>query len=172
MPITVRPWNSYDLSGLIRYADNPVIERWVDDGFPVPYTEEDGRRFIESTMVGKPRLILAIDLDGEAIGTIGLHRQHNIMRRNLEMGYWIGEPHWGKGYGTEAIRQMVIYGFKTFPNISRIYARPFGSNIGSQRVLEKAGFTLEARLENTIWKHERFEDELIYAVRRPEDGRG
>lgn len=67
---------------------------------------------------------------------------------------------------TEAVQKMVDYGFQNFPEVSRIYARPFGSNVGSQRVLENAAFSLEARLEATIWKHGRFEDELIYAIRR------
>lgn len=166
MPISLRPWRLQDIDSLVSYANNPNIERWVDDGFPVPYTEQAGLDFITKTMEHKPRRILAIDLKGEAIGAIGLHPQSNIMRRNLELGYWLGEGHWGKGYMTMAVRQMIDYGFQHFPEINRIYARPFGSNLGSQRVLERVGFTLEARLEATIWKHDRFEDELIYAVRR------
>lgn len=63
---------------------------------------------------------------------------------------------------------MVEYGFEN-PDIDRIYARPFGSNIGSQKVLEKAGFTLEARFEKTILKFGELEDELVYAGRRKTD---
>jgi RimJ/RimL family protein N-acetyltransferase len=58
-------------------------------------------------------------------------------------------------------------GFASFPEITRIYATPFGSNIASQRALEKAGFTLEAHLKGTLIKNGVVEDELIYAVRRP-----
>lgn len=61
---------------------------------------------------------------------------------------------------------MVHLGFKEFPEITRIYATPFGSNTVSQRALEKAGFTLEARLLGTLVKNGRAEDEWIYAVRR------
>ena len=60
---------------------------------------------------------------------------------------------------------MVDYGFQHW-DINRIFARPFGTNIASQRVLEKAGFVLEARLEKTIFKNGEYLDELIYAVRR------
>lgn len=60
---------------------------------------------------------------------------------------------------------MVEYGFSQFP-VNRIYARPFGSNLASQRVLEKAGFKLEARLDKVIFKNGVAEDELIYAVRK------
>ena len=66
---------------------------------------------------------------------------------------------------TEAVKQMVTYGFKTF-QIDRIFARPFGTNIGFQKVLEKAGFSLEARFEKTIYKNGKYLDELIYAIRK------
>ena len=61
---------------------------------------------------------------------------------------------------------MVAYGFENL-DIDRIFARPFGSNIVSQKVLEKCGFVLEARLSKTIYKWGQYEDELIYAVRKP-----
>ncbi len=65
---------------------------------------------------------------------------------------------------TTAVKQMVDYGFHNF-EIDRIFARPFGTNVGSQKVLEKAGFVLEARLEKTIYKMGKYEDELIYGIR-------
>jgi RimJ/RimL family protein N-acetyltransferase len=61
---------------------------------------------------------------------------------------------------------MVQLGFEAFPEVSRIYATPFGSNIASQKALEKAGFTLEAKLTGTLVKNGKVEDEWIYAVRR------
>jgi RimJ/RimL family protein N-acetyltransferase len=60
---------------------------------------------------------------------------------------------------------MLDYGFENF-NVTRIFARPFGSNIASQKALEKAGFKLEAKFEQTLFKNGKFEDELVYAVRR------
>ncbi len=61
---------------------------------------------------------------------------------------------------------MVDNGFRHW-DITRIYARPFGTNLGSQKALEKAGFILEARLSKTFFKNGEYMDELIYAVRRP-----
>jgi len=83
----------------------------------------------------------------------------------MELGYFLGEPFWGNGITTEAVRTIVEYGFKNF-DITRIYARPYGNNTASQKVLEKAGFTLEARIEKNIYKNGEFLDELIYAVRK------
>jgi len=60
---------------------------------------------------------------------------------------------------------MVSYGFENF-DVVRIYARPYGTNIGSQKALEKAGFQLEAHIKGNIFKNGEFLDELIYAVRK------
>ncbi|WP_238388139.1 GNAT family N-acetyltransferase [Hymenobacter sediminis] len=166
MPFTLRPWAPADLPSLVRYANNPAIARYMNDQFPHPYTEEDGRDFIALATEENPVNIMAIEVGGEAVGGIGLHVRANIERKNAELGYWLGEPFWGQGIITEAVRQMVDYGFRTF-DITRIFARPFGTNPRSQRVLEKAGFVLEGRFEKTFFKHGEYIDELIYAVRRP-----
>ncbi len=169
MTFTLRPWALKDLDTLVHYADNPRIAGNLTDQFPHPYTRESGERFILLATGQTPNHILAIDVDGRAVGAVGLHPQKDIYRKNAEMGYWLAEPYWGRGIMTQAVRQMVNYGFDRW-DITRIYARPFGRNIASQRVLEKAGFTLEARLEKTIFKSGVFEDELIYAVRREGGG--
>jgi len=64
-----------------------------------------------------------------------------------------------------AILKMVKYGFETF-DINRIFAKPFGNNLASQRVLEKTGFQLEASFEKAIFKNGKYENELVYGVRR------
>jgi RimJ/RimL family protein N-acetyltransferase len=87
------------------------------------------------------------------------------MRLNAELGYWIGEPFRGRGIMTEAVKEMVTLVFDTF-EVNRIYATPFECNFASQRVLEKAGFTLEALLEKVAIKNGVLIDELIYAIRR------
>lgn len=161
----LRPWVTSDLDSLVKYANNPNIARFLTDGFPHPYTEKDGLSFIEMASMGDPTHIFAIEINNEACGGIGLHLQTDIMKKNAELGYWLAEPFWGKGIITQAVKEIVRIGFEQFP-IDRIYARPFGKNVASQKVLEKSGFILEARFHNTIWKNEEADDELIYAVRR------
>lgn len=162
----LRPWRLEDLPSLVNYANDPGISGNLTDAFPHPYTEEHGRRFIDMAMAHDPLRIFCIEVDGEAAGGIGVHPQSDIMRLNAELGYWLARPHWGKGIITRAIPQAVAHGFEAF-DIQRIYARPFGRNIASQRVLEKCGFTLEARFQGTLIKNGVVEDELVYAVRRP-----
>ena len=165
MTPTLRPWQEKDATSLSKYGNNRTIFDNMTDGFPSPYTIEKAKKFIAYANESNPPSILAIELNGEAIGGIGLHQQADIQRKNAELGYWIGEPFWGKGIISQSIQLMVAYGFEQF-DINRIYARPFGTNIGSQKALEKAGFMLEAHLKDTIYKNEQYIDELIYAIRR------
>jgi len=161
----LRPWTMDDLPDLVQFANNPKIARNMTDQFPHPYTEENGTAFINMTMANTPRNILAIDIAGVAVGGIGVHPQTDVHRNNAELGYWLAEPYWGKNIVSRAIPRMLDYGFTHWP-INRIFARPYGSNKASQRVLEKTGFVLEARFEKNIIKAGTLEDELIYAVRR------
>jgi RimJ/RimL family protein N-acetyltransferase len=165
MQFQLRPWNAGDLPSLMQYANNWEIAKYMADGFPHPYSKQDGEAFIQLASSQDPIHLMAIEVGGEACGGIGLHPQSDIHIRNAELGYWLAQPFWGQGIMTRAIREMVAYGFEHF-DVDRIFARPFGSNIGSQKALEKAGFTLEGRFSRTIWKKDRYEDECIYAVRR------
>ncbi|MBL7885181.1 MAG: GNAT family N-acetyltransferase [Flavobacterium sp.] len=163
--MNLRPWTLSDAENLTKYANNPNVARFLTNAFPHPYTIENAQSFIEMVSAQNPTSVFAIEIDGEAVGSIGLHAQSDIMCKNMELGYFLGEPFWGKGIVTEAVKQMVDYGFQNF-DITRIYARPYGNNLASQKVLEKAGFTLEARIEKNIYKNGEFLDELIYAIRK------
>jgi [ribosomal protein S5]-alanine N-acetyltransferase len=165
MDFTLRKWTIKDLGNLMKYANNFKIAKNMTNAFPYPYTEKFGRRYISKAITIKPTRVFAIAVDNEAIGSIGVYPQTDIHCRNAEMGYWLAEDYWGKGIMPKAIRQMVDYSFKNL-DIDRIFARPFGSNTISQRVLEKAGFTLEAKFEKTIFKNGEYLDELFYAVRK------
>lgn len=165
MKFQLRPLTLADAAAFTQVANNPQIAKNLTNHFPHPYSIKDAEQFIKMTAAASPREVLGITVDGKAVGAIGVHPQSDIFCKNAEMGYWLGEPYWGQGIVTAAILQMIKYAFANFP-INRIFARPFGSNIASQRVLEKAGFQLEAHFTNTIYKNERYEDELVYAYRR------
>ncbi|MCB9298545.1 MAG: GNAT family N-acetyltransferase [Lewinellaceae bacterium] len=162
----LRPMAPADADSLARFGNNPNIARNMTDQFPHPYTPEKARAFIGYATQNDPPNILAIEVEGQAAGGIGIHPQADVHRKNAELGYWLAEPYWGQGIITRAITRMVSYGFEHW-DIHRIFARPFGTNIASQRALEKAGFVLEARFEKTIFKNGEYLDELVYAIRRP-----
>ncbi len=165
MDFSLRPWHMDDLANLVGLANNYEIAKNLSDQFPHPYTSENGEAFIRFATSHDPLHIFAIDIDGLAAGGIGIHPQSDIYRKNAEMGYWLGQPFWGRGIISRAVLQMVDYGFRNF-DIDRIYARPFGTNTASQKVLEKTGFILEARIDGAIFKNGVYFDELIYASRR------
>lgn len=162
----LRPFRMEDLPALVKHASDPTVAANLTDSFPNPFTEEAGRAFLETAMNTVPPLRRCIDIGGEACGAIGLHPKQDLWRRNMELGYWLASEHRGQGIMTGAIKRMVELGFETYPDITRIYATPFGSNIASQKALEKAGFQLEARLNATLVKNGVVQDEWIYAVRR------
>ncbi len=161
----LRPWSMDDLDSLVKYANDIEISKNLTNKFPHPYTIENGTNFIHFATKDNPIHIFAIDIHGEAVGGIGIHPQDDIQCKNAELGYWLPQDYWGRGIISKAIAQIVSFGFKTY-DLTRIFARPFGSNIASQKVLEKNGFVLEAKFEKTLYKNGKFEDELIYAVRK------
>jgi [ribosomal protein S5]-alanine N-acetyltransferase len=163
--ICLRPWTTDDLDHLVRFANNKKIADNMSDAFPHPYTPESGIAFLNMYKVFDPARAFAIEVDGIPCGSIGIHPGNDIHRKSAELGYWLAEEYWGKGIVTEAIRQILEYGFRSF-DINRVFARPFSTNLASQRVLEKAGLKLEARLEKSIFKNGQFLDEMIYSIRR------
>ncbi len=163
MQYLLRPWSLDDLSSLVKYANNYEIAKNLTGHFPHPYNEDAGRKFIGMATSHVPTRIFAITINGEAAGGIGIHPQEDIHIKCAEMGYWLAEPFWGKGIMTQAVKEMIGYAFDTF-DIVRLFARPFSSNIGSQKVLENAGFAHEATLKKSIFKNGQILDELIYAI--------
>ncbi len=165
MEYKLRSWEINDLDSLVKYANNWNIAKNLTNRYPYPYTKEDGKKFIDFARKCDTENIFAIEIQGEACGSISIHPLNDVFRKNAEIGYWLAEPYWGNGIITKAVKEIVKFGFEHY-DIIRIFARSFGSNIASHRVLEKAGFVLEAKFEKTIIKNDRYEDELIYAIRK------
>lgn len=162
----LRPWQPADAEPLVRHADNPNVSRNLRDAFPSPYTRADARAWIESASRHSPPRNVAIAVSGEAAGGIGLHPPAtDVHRLSGEIGYWLGEAHWGNGIMTEAVAAFTRYAFETF-GLVRIHASVFDRNLASARVLEKAGYLLEGRLRHAVVKHGELLDELIFATTR------
>jgi ribosomal-protein-alanine N-acetyltransferase len=158
----VRLWRTSDLDALVKYANNREI--WINlrDRFPHPYTSRDGRAFLNHATEQRPPAAFAIVVDGEAVGGIGFQLQPDVERVSAEIGYWLGQPFWGRGIATEALVAVTGYAVETH-GLTRIFALPFAWNTASCRVLEKAGYALEGRLRNSAVKDGRLTDQLQYA---------
>uniref|UniRef100_UPI0025FABADA GNAT family N-acetyltransferase n=1 Tax=Thomasclavelia sp. TaxID=3025757 RepID=UPI0025FABADA len=96
------------------------------------------------------------------IGSITVFRQENIHNKTGELGYYLAREYWGKGVMTKAVNQICEYVFNN-SDIIRIYAEPFAYNIGSCRVLEKAGFHYEGTLRKNAIKNGKILDMKMYS---------
>jgi RimJ/RimL family protein N-acetyltransferase len=124
-----------DVPDLVRLADNKAIAEKLTR-LPHPYTRADAIGFIEIIAQRPDERPYAITLKDGLIGVVGFHFRDG---EPPELGYWLGEPHWGKGIMSEAVKGLLEAAFATrlFP---RIQARALVGNAGSLNVLEKAGF--------------------------------
>jgi [ribosomal protein S5]-alanine N-acetyltransferase len=163
MEFKLRPWTIDDLESVTKNANNSNITNFMSDGFP--NSIEKWKSFLEFAVIDESILYLAIEVNGQAVGGIGVSPKKDIMRNNAELGYWLSEDYWRQGIITSAIREIVKLAFAKF-DINRIYATPFETNFASHKVLEKAGFTLEARFKKIVLKNGELLDELVYAIRR------
>jgi ribosomal-protein-alanine N-acetyltransferase len=164
----VRSWRIADAESLARHADNRKIWLNLRDAFPHPYTIRDARDFIKSVRERAPETTFAIDVGGEAAGSVGFVLRHDVERVSAEIGYWLAEPFWGRGIATEALAAVTQHAVAVH-KLTRVYALPFAWNAASCRVLEKAGYVLEARLRRSAIKNGIVTDQLQYAFIVPED---
>jgi RimJ/RimL family protein N-acetyltransferase len=162
----VRSWATADVDSLVKYANNRKIWMNLRDAFPHPYTKQNGRDWIRVVRQRSPETSFAIAVGGEAIGGVGFMLHADVERVSAEIGYWLGEPFWGRGITTEAVRAVTEYAIQTH-GLTRIFAVPFAWNAASCRVLEKAGYALEGRLQKSAIKDGKLTDQLQYAFIAP-----
>ena len=165
MDCTIRKWRLSDRDRLAETLNNRTIQDNLRDGLPYPYTPADGEEYILSMLAADEdkTFAFAITLEDEVIGSIGVFRCGNIHFRTAELGYYIGEAHWGKGCATSAVKQICQYVFD-HTDIIRIFDEPFAHNTASRRVLEKAGFQLEGILRGNAVKNGAILDMAMYAL--------
>jgi [ribosomal protein S5]-alanine N-acetyltransferase len=158
----VRAWRPDDGPSLARHADNRRIWTQLRDRFPHPYRLRDANAFLAKACDQDPVTHFAIEVDGEAAGGVGLQLHEDVERVSAEIGYWLGEAHWGRGIVTTALREVTWHALATL-GLTRVFALPFATNVASVRVLEKAGFALEGRLRRSAIKEGVVVDQLLYS---------
>ena len=166
MDFILRPWRREDVGDVLRYANNDNIARNLRNVFPFPYILTDAQNFVTGCVEGDEnhQLCRAIEVDGHAVGSIGLFLGSDVYCMTAELGYWLAEEYWGRGIMTKAVRQMCREGFERWEDLVRIYAEPFAHNTASRRVLEKVGFTLEGVMRHGACKRGRVLDYCMYAL--------
>lgn len=149
---------------LQRIADSKLVARNLRDAFPHPYTLDDAVAFLDNVRQGKMGIVYGMFLNsGELVGVISLTPGRDVNRYSAEVGYFVGEQYWNKGYATEALMLVVNFaqhrhGFK------RLFATVFDFNLASMRVLEKAGFKKEGIMKSSAVKDDKVIDEHLYGL--------
>ena len=164
----IRSYRTGDKPALVAYADNRNVSRNLRDRFPHPYTPEVADWWLKHVAAEEPQTSFAIATTEELIGGIGIELGEDIHHRSGEIGFWLGEPFWGRGIVTAAVTAFTPWVFERF-DLLRIWAGVFEGNRASARVLEKAGYAFEGRHRGAVVKDGRVLDELVYAkVRSPD----
>lgn len=139
--LRLRSLEPRDAGELIAHLNDWEVARWLARP-PYPYSPQDAAAFIqfmqERHRADHPLLFALAELgSGRLIGTIGIEPDR-AGGRGGELGYWIGRPHWGQGYGREAARAAIAQAAAA--GLTRLTAFVHPENARSARLLEGCGF--------------------------------
>ncbi len=155
--------------------DNHSYATWLNDEeirryFSIyPTSDTRGRERLENLYKDFKHIIFGVALksDNRLIGLVGL-KDINVLNQSAEFYVIIGDRSaWGKGYGTEATKLMVRYGFMEL-NLNRIQTQDMEENVGGWRADEKAGFKYEGTLREAIPRFGTFHNVKVYSLLRRE----
>jgi ribosomal-protein-alanine N-acetyltransferase len=169
--------NAYHISDIIPSDKSAFLEHFKEKqiydqtmAIPFPFTEADADSWINHTIEaaksqGGRSVSWAIRRsdDGLLIGEIGFHELKIGEDHKADLGYWLAKSYWGKGIMTEAVKKATEYGFTELA-LSRITAPIFHFNVGSAKVLEKAGFMCEGILRSYYKKDNKIFDSKLYSI--------
>ena len=153
--LLLRPWRQDDAKCLYHFAKNPNVG--ISAGWPPHRNVEESLNIIK-TIFCRPECY-AIVKDDIPIGCVELlihpNGNHWWGEGSAELGYWIAEPYWKKGYATEACKILIRRAFDDLA-VDRIYATYKISNTASKRVLEKLDFQFYRKFQNIDYQNNVF----------------
>ncbi len=167
--LLLRPLAAGDAEAIFAYASDPEVARWTT--WEAHDTVEASRGFLAMCLDAYaggehgPWALIAKD-EGRLCGTVGFTYWRQPHRR-AELGYALARRLWGRGLMTEAVREMLRFGFAEM-GCNRIEARCVPENIGSARVMEKVGMTFEGVLREQMFVKGSFVSLRLYSVLRRE----
>ena len=158
--VELRQFIAADEALLVSYLNDAAVTRYLSARLPQPYTHEAASWWVHTG--SKVGVVKAILQDGALVGAISALPGEFERQKSAEMGYWVARPFWGQGIAAEALAQFTPALFLT-TELVRLHASVFEDNPASAKVLEKCGFTLEAKLAKALYKNGQCFDELHYA---------
>ncbi len=168
--LKLRPFQLTEAAEVQRMAGSEVIARMTAT-IPHPYPDGAAEAWIlthaKSYSDGESLQWAIADIEsGKLMGCIGLGLGKNPHKRS-EVGYWIGEEFWGRGYCTEALIATIDFVFSNF-DVNKITSRHLAYNPASGKVMVKAGMTQEGYLKEDSFRNGTFADMVVYGLLRSE----
>lgn len=164
--LILRPFTLDDADDVARMCGSGVLQR-TTMALPYPYTRENAVAWISRhDELRQNRIEDAFAISDKETGTLygAISLMYHVMNSpTAEMGYWVGEEYWNRGYASEAARALIEYAFSELM-LHRVYAQHFGSNLASGRVMQKAGMKHEGILRDHYFKNGRYEDGVMYGI--------
>lgn len=169
--VGLRPVGRSDISNFLKWFNDPEVIQYLS--MYLPMTEMAEEKYIEelsTTRAGTVAHFVIEVIKGESavpVGTVGLHGINN-KDHNTTFGIAIGDKdYWNKGYGTEAARLLIDYGFEQL-NLHRIHSFALSFNERSIRMHKRVGFTEEGRQREAMFKNGEYCDYVIFGMLRDE----
>lgn len=158
-----------DAKDMFEYASDPEVAKYVTWNYHKSI--EDSISFLKSVIQkyekkGVSEWGIVYKENNKLIGTCGYVWWLPAHAR-AEIGYALSRMYWNKGLMTEAVKEVIKFGFEKMA-LNRIEARCKMENIASQRVLEKLGFVFEGVMRSVIFAKGIYHDLKIYSILRQE----
>tara|TARA_R110002060_G_scaffold78310_3_gene91264 strand:+ start:962 stop:1456 length:495 start_codon:yes stop_codon:yes gene_type:complete len=160
MILSLKTFSKKHKVSLVNCLNSPNVTRFLSNRIPSPYTEDDAIWWIEHG--SKNGIIRAVEVDGIFAGCVGAEPGQFEYAYAAEVGYWLAEPFWGKGYASKALA-LLIDEVQNTSEIVRLHASVFEGNQASCKVLENCGFILEGRFKKAVYKQGEFYNTHLYA---------
>ena len=168
--VVLREMEEDDWVDVHKYASQEKVCQYQPWG---PNTERESIDFVKQVIFdaekkNRSRFVFAVILkgNGEMIGA-GEINIRDYTNRIGEIAYIINPEYWGLGYATEIATVLISFGFAQL-HFHRIFATCNPRNIGSSRVLEKVGMTMEGRIRESLLVKDGWRDSLIFGILKQE----
>lgn len=158
MNLELRRFRLDDAAIVVQLVGDEEVSKWTSN-IPFPYSEQDAIAWITSTASSSSRNTYAVEMDGRLVACVSYwpHEPGGV-----EVGYWVGRAFWGKGICTNGLQLLLAS--DGFPAHMDVFAKVMAQNSGSQRVLEKCGFTFFQK--GTVYKAGNEIEAKFYVRRR------
>jgi ribosomal-protein-alanine N-acetyltransferase len=155
-----------DAYAVHQFASNPKVKKYI--GWQLKHDLEDTKVLIQTMLDREAARTHAYASVVESatdvvVGTV-MFFNADWAAGHIELGYVLCESVWNRGYGTVLVRHLSRYALEAL-GFNKVYDRVTGVNVGSIRILEKNGYTVEAILNDYYYIDEEYSDCVILSFK-------